>query len=49
MLSLVLWQHVMFLCVSCTLFRMSLVMVVRHMLCSVSLARNNVCSLRMIM
>jgi len=36
-LILVLWQHVVFLCVSRTLFRMSLVMVVRRMLCSVSL------------
>ena len=35
MLSLVLWQRVVFLCVSRTLFRMSLVMVVCHMLCSV--------------
>jgi len=36
MLNLVLWQHVMFfVCVSCTLFIMSLVMVVRCMLCSV--------------
>jgi len=38
MLTLVLWQHVVFLCVSRTLFRMSLVMVVRHMLWSVRLA-----------
>ena len=37
MLTLVLWQHVVFLCVSRTLFRMSLVMVVRRMLCSVRL------------
>ena len=37
MLTLVLWQHVVFLSVSRTLFRMSLVMVVRRMLCSVSL------------
>jgi len=29
MLTLVLWQHVVFLCESRTLFRMSLVMVVR--------------------
>ena len=29
MLTLVLWQHVVFLCVSRTVFRMSLVMVVR--------------------
>jgi len=35
MLTLVLWQHVVFLCVSRTLFRMSLVMVVRRVLCSV--------------
>ena len=28
-LTLVLWQHVVFLCVSRTVFRMSLVMVVR--------------------
>jgi len=34
MLTLVLWQHVVFLCVSRTLFRMSLVMVVSRMLCS---------------
>ena len=34
-LTLVLWQHVVFLCVSRTVFRMSLVMVVRPMLCSV--------------
>ena len=33
MLIVVLWQHVVFLCVSGTLFRMSLVMVVRRMLC----------------
>jgi len=38
MLTLVLWQHVVCLCVSCTLFRMSLIMVVRSMLCSVRLA-----------
>jgi len=37
-LALVLWQHVVFLCVSHTLFRMSLVMIVLHMLCSVRLA-----------
>ena len=36
MLILVLWQHVVFLCVSRTVFRMSLVMVVRRMLCSIS-------------
>jgi len=35
MLTLVLWQHVVFLYVSRTLFRMSLVMVVRLVLCSV--------------
>jgi len=34
MLTLVLWQHVVFV-VSSTLFRLSLVMVVRRMLCSV--------------
>jgi len=34
MLTLVLWQRVVFLCVSRTLFRMSLVMVVHRMLCS---------------
>jgi len=34
MLTLVQWQHVVFLCVSRTVFRMSLVMVVRRMLCS---------------
>ena len=38
MLTLVLWQRVVFLCVSHTLFRMSPVMVVRHMLCSVRLS-----------
>jgi len=78
MLTLVLWRHVVFLCVSRTLFRMGLVMVVRRMLCSASLqshaaqhtthnhnqahskqrtthtqqiitlARNNICPLRMI-
>ena len=37
MLTLVLWQHVVFLCVSRTVFRMSLVMVVRRVLCSVRL------------
>jgi len=37
MLTLVLWQHVVFLCVSRTLFRMSLVMDVRRTLCSVRL------------
>jgi len=35
MLTLVLWHAVVFLCVSRTVFRMSLVMVVRRMLCSV--------------
>ena len=40
MLTLVLWQHVVFLCVSRTLFRMSVVMVVRSMLCSVRLNYN---------
>jgi len=39
MLILVLWQHVVFLCVSRTLFTMSLVIVVRHMLCSVRLGK----------
>jgi len=34
MLTLVLWQHVVFLCASRTLFRMSLVMDVRCMLCT---------------
>ena len=34
MLTLVLWQHVVFLFVSRTLFRMRLVMAVRRMLCS---------------
>jgi len=38
---LMLWQHVVFLCVSRTLFRMSLVMVVRLMLCSVRLTHKN--------
>jgi len=33
MLTLVLWQHVV-LCVSLTLFRMSLVMIVRRMQCN---------------
>ena len=42
MLTLVLLQHVVFLCVSRTVFRMSLVMVVRHMLCSVNLTNNNI-------
>jgi len=37
MVTLVLWQHVVFLCVSRTLFRMSLVMVVRRMMCRVRL------------
>ena len=35
--NLMLWQHVVFLCVSSTLFRMILFMVVRRMLCSVKL------------
>jgi len=39
MLSLVLWQRIVFLCVSRTVFRMSLVMAVRRMLCSARLAR----------
>jgi len=43
MLTLVLWQHVVCLCVSRTLFRMSLVMVVRSMLCSVRLALYTTC------
>ena len=34
MLILVLWQHFVFLCVSSTLFRMNLVVVVHRMLCS---------------
>jgi len=38
MLTLVLWQHVVFLCVSCTLFRMSLGMDVHRMLCRVCVA-----------
>ena len=38
MLTLALWQHVVFLCVNLTLFRMSLVVVVRHLLCSVRMA-----------
>jgi len=33
MLTLVLWQHVVFLCVSRTVFRISLVMAVRRVLC----------------
>ena len=37
MLTLVQWQLVVFLCASRTLVRMSLVMAVRRMLCSVSL------------
>jgi len=37
MLTLVLWQYDVFLCVSRTLFRMRLVTVVRRMLCSVRL------------
>jgi len=40
MLTSVLWQHFVFLSVSRTLFRMSLVMVVRRMLCSVRLNYN---------
>ena len=40
--NLVMWQHVMFLCVSHTVFRMSLVMVVRHMLCSVRLTLHGI-------
>jgi len=40
MLTLVLWQHV--LCYVClTLFKMSLVMVVRRMLCSVRLVNQS--------
>jgi len=39
MLTSVLRQHVVCLCVSRTVFRMSLVMVVRRMLCSVRLLR----------
>ena len=39
MLTLVLWQHVVFMCVSRTLFRMILVVVVHCMLCSVRLAK----------
>ena len=42
MLILVLWEHVVFLCVGCTLFRMSLAMVVCHMLCTVSLMLHNI-------
>jgi len=42
MLNLVLWQHVSFLCVSCTLFRMSLVMLVHQMLCSVSVTLHSI-------
>ena len=37
MFTSVLWQHVVFLCVSRKLFRMSLVIVVRRVLCSVRL------------
>jgi len=38
MLTLVLWQHVVcYVCVSRTVFRMSLVMVVCRVLCSVRL------------
>jgi len=40
MLTSVLWQHIVFLSVSRTLFRMSLVMVVRRMLRSVRLNYN---------
>jgi len=36
MLTLVLWQRVVFLCMSRTVFRMSLVLVVCRMLCSVT-------------
>jgi len=39
MLTLVLWKHVLFLCASRTVFRVSLVMGVRRMLCSVRLVR----------
>jgi len=38
MLTLVLWQHVVFLCVSRALFRMSLVIVVRRILFRMSTA-----------
>ena len=40
MLTLVLWQHVVFVCVCRTLFRMSLVMDVRRVLCSVGLTQS---------
>jgi hypothetical protein len=52
MLTLVLWQHVVFLCVSRTVFRVSLVMVVRRVLCSVRLVmvvRRVLCSVRLVM
>jgi len=49
MISLVLWQHVVVLCVSRTLFRMSLVMVVRPMLCSLGLASVKLHSIRYLM
>ena len=42
MLTVVLWQRVVLLCVSRTLFRMSLVMFVRRVLCSVILAHVHV-------
>ena len=40
MLTLVLWQRVLFLCVSRALFRMSLVMAVRRMRCIKRIVRN---------
>ena len=42
MLTFVLWQHVVFLCVSRTVFRMSLVMVVLRMLCNVRLTLRSI-------
>jgi hypothetical protein len=48
--NLVLWQHVVILCVSRAVFRVSLVMVVRRMLCSVRLVmvvRRMFCSVRL--
>jgi len=38
--SLVLWQYVVFLCVSRTVFGMNLVMAVRRMLCMKNIVRN---------
>jgi len=42
MLTLMLWQHVVFVCVSRTLFRMSVIMIVRHMLWRVRLTLHSI-------